>query len=84
MQELGLLKEAPGKRCHTILSKLQRNGFLVLKRYRDAKNKIFSSNSVKRCLFMEGKMRRWIKEIEVLLLFPISTWTWYENEEVAD
>ena len=55
MQEIGLLKEACGKRCHTILSKLQRKGFLVLKRYRDAKNNIFSSNLVKRCLFMEGK-----------------------------
>ena len=46
MQEIGLLKEARGKRCHTFLSKLQRKGFLVLKRYRDAKNNIFSSNSV--------------------------------------
>ena len=55
MQEIGLLEEARGKRCHTILSKLQRKGFLVLKRYRDAKNNIFSSNSVKRCLFKEGK-----------------------------
>ena len=55
MQEIGLLKEARGKRCHTILSKLQQKEFLVLKRYRDAKNNIFSVNSVKRCLFMEGK-----------------------------
>ena len=55
MQEIGLLKEARGKRYHTILTKLQRKGFLVVKRYRDAKNNIFSSNSVKRCLFMGGK-----------------------------
>ena len=41
--------------CHTILSKLQRKRFLVLKRYKDAKNNIFSSNSVKRHLFMKGK-----------------------------
>ena len=55
MQEIGILKEARGKRCHTILSKLQGKGFLVLKCYRDAKNNTFSSNSVKRCLFMEEK-----------------------------
>ena len=29
MQEIGLKKEARGKRFHTILSKLQRKGFLV-------------------------------------------------------
>ena len=38
MQGTGLLKEARGKRCHTTVSKLQRKGFLVLKRYKDAKN----------------------------------------------
>ena len=55
MQEIGLLKEARGKRCHTVLLKLQRKGFSVLKRYKDAKNNIFPSNSVKRRLFMKGK-----------------------------
>ena len=55
MQEIGLLKEARGKRCHTVLIKLQRKGFLVLKRYKDAKNNIFPSNSLKRRLFMKGK-----------------------------
>ena len=55
MQEIELLKEARGKLCHTILSKLQLKGFLDLKRYKDAKNNIFSSNSVKRRLFMKGK-----------------------------
>ena len=54
-KKVGLLKEAPGKRCHTILSKLQQKEVLVVKRYKDAKNNIFSSNSVKRCLFMKGK-----------------------------
>ena len=58
MQEIGLLKEARGKRYHTILSKLQLKGFLDLKRYKDAKNNIFSSNSVKRCLFMKEKWRK--------------------------
>ena len=53
--EFGLLKGARGKRCHTILSKLQRKGFFVLTRYKDAKNNIFSSNSGKRRLFMKGK-----------------------------
>ena len=38
MQEIGLLKEARGKRCHTIVRKPQRKGFLVLKRYKDEKN----------------------------------------------
>ena len=55
IQEIGLLKEARGKRCHTILSELQRKGFLVLKCDKDAKNNIFSSNSVKRRLLMKGK-----------------------------
>ena len=74
MQEIGLLKEARGKRCHTILSKLKRKGFLVLKRYKDAKNNIFSSKSVKRCLFMKRKLDQ---GDSFLLLFLISTWTWF-------
>ena len=40
MQEIGVLKKARGKRCHTILSKLQHKGFSVLKHYKDAKNSI--------------------------------------------
>ena len=53
--EIGLLNGARGKSCHTILSKLQRKGFFVVTRYKDAKNNIFSSNSGKRRLFMKGK-----------------------------
>ena len=55
MQGIGLLKEARSKRCHTTVSKLQGKGFLVLKRYKDAKTNIFSSNSGKRRLCMKGK-----------------------------
>ena len=55
MQEIALLKKTRGKRFHTILNKLQRKGFLVLKRYKDAKNNLFSSNSGKRRFFMKGK-----------------------------
>ena len=54
-KKVGLLKDAPGKRCRTILSKLQQKGVLVVKHYKDAKDYIFSSKSVKRCLFMKGK-----------------------------
>ena len=55
LHEIGLSKGVRGKRCHTIFSKLQRKGFFVLKRYKDAKNNISSSNSGKRRLFMKGK-----------------------------
>ena len=55
MQEIGLLKEARGKRYHTILSKLRGKGSLVLKRSKDAKTNIFPSNSGKRRLPMKGK-----------------------------
>ena len=41
--EIRLLKGTRGKRCHTILIKLQRKGFFVVIRYKDAKNNIFSS-----------------------------------------
>ena len=55
LHEIGLIKEAHGKRCQTILSKLQRQGFFVVTRNIDAKNSIFSSNSGKRRLFLKGK-----------------------------
>ena len=55
MEEIGLLKEARGERCHIILGKLQQKGFLVLKRYKDAKNNLFSLNLGKRRLCMKGK-----------------------------
>ena len=54
-KELGFLKEARSKRCHTTVSKLQRNGCFVLKRYKDAKNYLISSNSGKRRLCIKGK-----------------------------
>ena len=72
MQEIGLLKEACGKRCHTILSKLQQKGFLDVKCYKGVKNDIFSSNSGKRRLFMKGKWRKvlhLIKEVTFCCCF---------------
>ena len=47
MQEIGLLRKHVAKDAHTIVSKLQQKGFLVLKRYKDAKNIYFLQTRVK-------------------------------------